>query len=99
MVQRSSRQRQRDMREFGEHLKRWRLVSGMSASEVAARASVTRETLRNIEQGSGSARMDSMFAVLAALGITDAVLRGADPYRNDAARARMDEILMGGGTL
>lgn len=99
MVQRSSRQRQRDLRDFGEHIRRWRLVSGLSASEVAARAGVTRQTLRSIEQGAGKARMDSLFAVLAALGITDAVLDGTNPYNNDSARARMDDILGAGGAL
>lgn len=99
MVQRSSRQRQRDLREFGEHLRRWRKVSGLSASEVAERAAVTRLTLRGIENGAGTAQMDSLFAVLQALGITDAVLAGANPYNNDAARARIDDILGSGGAL
>lgn len=43
--------------------------------------------------------MDSLFAVLAALGVVDAVLDGANPYRNDAARARMDDVLGAGGEL
>lgn len=60
---------------------------------------MTRQTLRSIEQGAGTARMDSLFAVLGAIGITDAVITGADPYRNDSARARMDDILGAGGTL
>ena len=99
MVQRTSRQRQRDLREFGEHIQRWRQINGLSASAVADRASVTRQTLRSIEQGTGTARIDSVFAVLAALGITDAILKGVNPYNNDAARARMDDIIGGGGSL
>ncbi|WP_159498972.1 helix-turn-helix domain-containing protein [Microbacterium sp. 18062] len=99
MVRRSSRQRQRDLREFGEHLRRWRRVNGLSATQVAERASITRETLRNIEHGTGTARLDSVFAVLAALGITDAILRGANPYNSEAARARIDDIINGGGEL
>lgn len=97
MALRSSRQRQRDLREFGEHIRRWRQLNGLSASELADRASVTRQTLRTIEQGAGTARLDSVFAVLAALGITDAVVGGANPFNNDAARARMDDIMSGGG--
>lgn len=98
MVQRTSQRRQRDLREFGEHIRRWRRVNGLSATELAARASITRETLRNIEQGTGSPRLDSTFAVLRALGITDAVLRGVNPYNNEAARARLDDIIIAGGT-
>lgn len=37
--------------------------------------------------------MDSLFAVLSALGVTSAMLAGVNPYNNDAARARMDDIL------
>lgn len=71
----------------------------MTATEVAARASITRETLRHIEQGTGAARIDSLFAVLQALGVTDAVLRGVNPYNNDSARARIDDIITAGGEL
>jgi transcriptional regulator with XRE-family HTH domain len=87
------------LKEFGAHLKRWRKVNGMSASDVADRAAVTRETLRNVENGTGTPRMDSLFAVLAALGIADAVVEAANPYNNEVARVRIDEILRTGGTL
>ena len=71
----------------------------MSAADVADRASVTRETLRNLENGTGTPRMDSLFAVLAVVGIADDVVEAANPYNSDVARVRIDEILRTGGTL
>jgi transcriptional regulator with XRE-family HTH domain len=99
MVQRRSVRQQRLLQEFGTHIRRWRKVNGMSASDVADRAFVTRETLRNIESGTGAPRMDSLFAILAVIGIADAVVDAANPYNSDVARVRIDEILKTGGTL
>jgi transcriptional regulator with XRE-family HTH domain len=98
MVQRTSPRRQRQLAEFGENIRRWRLVNGLSAAELAERAAVTRQTLRAIEAGEGG-RIDSLFAVLGALGIADAAVAGIDPYRNETARARIDDILRSGGSL
>ncbi|KQO65186.1 hypothetical protein ASF23_03485 [Curtobacterium sp. Leaf261] len=74
-------------------------MNGMSASELAERAAVSRVTLRNIETGVTSARVDSLLAILTALGVVDRVIESTDPYRNDAARVRIDEILGAGGSL
>lgn len=99
MVQRRSVRQERLLQEFGAHLRRWRKVNGMSATQLAERAFITRETLRNLETGVGSARVDSLFAVLTALGIADTVVTAASPYQSEAARARIDEIIGSGGTL
>lgn len=99
MVQRSSVRRSRLLEEFGANIRRWRKVNGMSASDLAARASITRETLRNIEHGVGSPRVDSIFAVMISLGIADTVVDATNPYNNDAARSRIDDLLRAGGSL
>lgn len=99
MVQRSSVRRERLLREFGANIRRWRKVNGTTASELAERAFVTRATLREIETGTGTARTDSLLAVLMALGIADSIVSAADPYNNSTARARIDEILKKGGEL
>ncbi|MDO9395094.1 MAG: helix-turn-helix domain-containing protein [Herbiconiux sp.] len=98
MVQRSSLRRRKNLEEFGENIRRWRSINGLSAAELAARAAVSRETLKLIETGRGG-RIDSLFAVLGALGIADSAIAGIDPYRNEAARARIDDRLLGGGRL
>jgi transcriptional regulator with XRE-family HTH domain len=99
MAQRRSVRQKRLLEEFGANIRRWRKVNGMSASSLAERAFVTRETLRNIEAGTGTPRLESLFAVLAIIGIADAIVTASDPYKNDAARPRIDEILGSGGSL
>jgi transcriptional regulator with XRE-family HTH domain len=98
MVQRSSPRRRKQLAAFGENIRRWRALNGLSAAQLADRAAVSRQTLRAIESGGGG-RIDSLFAVLGALGIADTAVDGIDPYKNATARARIDDILRGGGTL
>ncbi|BAU32296.1 gelix-turn-helix domain protein [Microcella alkaliphila] len=71
----------------------------MTAAELAERAFITRETLRNIERGVGSPRLDSVVAVLTALGIADRVVAASNPYESEAARARIDRMLAAGKKL
>ena len=99
VVQRDSSQQKRLLRDFGANLQRWRKVNGLTAVQVAERAFVTRETLRNIENGTGTARMDSLFAVLAVLGVEGTIVDAADPYNNNAGRSRIDDILSTGGSI
>lgn len=87
------------MKDLGTNIRRWRKINGMSASELATRAFVTRETLRNLEEGTAAPRVDSLIAILTALGIVDTVIDATNPYKNDAARARIDDILSAGGSL
>lgn len=99
VAQRRSVRQERLRREFGINLRRWRKVNGWSASLLAQRAMVTRETLKNIEDGTGAPRLDSVFAVLAVLGVVDTVVSASDPFTSDAARPRIDAILGSGGDL
>lgn len=99
MVQRASARQKRLVREFGAHVRNWRKLNGISATDLAARAFVTRETLRHIENGTGAPRLDSVVAVLAALGIADTVVTATDPYRSEAGRARIDAIIGAGGEV
>ncbi len=98
MVQRSSPRRSRQLEEFGENIRRWRTLNGLSAAELADRAAVSRQTLRAIESGEGG-RIDSLFAILGALGIAETAIAGIDPYTNATARARIDDLLRNGGRL
>ncbi|WP_245579763.1 helix-turn-helix domain-containing protein [Brevibacterium album] len=45
---------QRDLREFGAHVRNWRKVHNLTADELAARADIGRSTLRDIETGKGT---------------------------------------------
>ena len=91
MVLRRSPKRTRQLASIGENIVRWRKLQGLSASAVAERAYVTRQTLRAIENGTGTASVDSLFAVLNVLGITNNVLASMDPTQSESGRALIDE--------
>lgn len=93
MVRRRSPARGRLLADMGENIKRWRKLQGMSATQLADRAYVTRETLRHIETGTGSPRLDSVMAVLGVLGLAETVVSHTNPFNSDAGRALMDDQL------
>lgn len=96
---RASPRRERLQVELGRNIGRWRRINQLSATELADRASVTRATLRGIEAGTGAARVDSLLAVLIALGVADAIIEATDPYASVTGRARIDDLLRRGGKL
>jgi transcriptional regulator with XRE-family HTH domain len=84
---------ERGLRILGEHVSNWRKLNRLTAAQVAERANISRETLRAIEQGKGTASTENLFLVLRIIGIMDSVVAAADPYQTDVGRLRMDEIL------
>ncbi|WP_430413601.1 helix-turn-helix domain-containing protein [Leucobacter manosquensis] len=87
VVQRSSPARERRLARLGENIRKWRQLQGMSASEMSRRAHITRDTLRKIENGTGSPRIDSLIAVITVLGFADHFIASADPFTTDAGRS------------
>ena len=83
----------RALRVLGEHVSNWRELQRLTAAQVAERAGVSRDTLRSIEQGRGTASSENLLRVLRVLGIADAVITAADPYQTDVGRLRADENL------
>lgn len=83
----------RGLRQLGVHVSTWRKLQRTTAAMVAERAGISRDTLRAIEQGTGTASSENLFRVLRVLGVMDAVVSAADPYETDVGRLRMDEIL------
>jgi len=84
---------ERALRLLGEHVSNWRKLNRLTAAQVAERANISRETLRAIEQGKGTASTENLLRVLRIIGIMDTVVAAADPYQTDVGRLRMDEIL------
>ena len=84
---------ERALRVLGEHVSTWRKLNRLTAAQVAERANISRETLRAIEQGKGTASTENLLRVLRIIGIMDSVVAAADPYQTDVGRLRMDEIL------
>jgi transcriptional regulator with XRE-family HTH domain len=84
---------ERSLRLLGEHVSNWRKLNRLTAAQVAERANVSRETLRAIEHGKGTASTENLLRVLRIVGIMDKVVAAADPYQTDVGRLRMDETL------
>src|SRR5580700_5554489 len=83
----------RALRALGTHVANWRKLQRLTAAQVAERAGISRDTLRAIEQGKGTASTENLFRVLRIVGILDNVVAAADPYQTDVGRLRADEIL------
>lgn len=69
----------RQVAEFGEHVRGWRMVLGLTAQQVSERAGITRDTLRKIESGNPNPNVsfNSVTQVLRALGILDQLVDAA----------------------
>src|SRR5215469_10468597 len=83
----------RGLRLLGEHLSTWRKLQRLTAAQVAERAGISRDTLRTIEQGKGTASTENLLRVLRVLGVLDTAVAATDPYATDVGRLRVDEIL------
>jgi transcriptional regulator with XRE-family HTH domain len=83
----------RGLRVLGERVTTWRKLQRLTAAQVAERAGISRDTLRTIEQGKGTASTENLLRVLRILGILDSVLDAADPYQTDVGKLRAEEIL------
>ena len=82
----------RQLAEFGEHLRGWRMVLGLTAQQVSERAGITRDTLRKIEAGNPSAGFGNVAQVLRALGVLDQVVGAVDPLGSDIGRLRAGSL-------
>jgi transcriptional regulator with XRE-family HTH domain len=83
----------RSLRQLGTHVATWRKLQRLTAAQLAERAGVSKDTLRSIEQGKGTASTENLFRVLRIVGILDKVVAEADPYQTDVGRLRADELL------
>ena len=82
----------RQIAEFGEHVRGWRMVLGLTAQQVAERASITRDTLRKIESGNPNVSFSNVAQVLRALGVLDQTVRAIDPLNSDIGRLRAGKL-------
>lgn len=82
----------RQMTEFGAHVRGWRMVLGLTAQQVAERAGITRDTLRKIETGDPSVSFRNVAQVLRALGVLDQAVDAIDPLDSDIGRLRAGSL-------
>lgn len=83
----------RQIADFGEHVRGWRMVLGLTAQQVAERADITRDTLRKIESGNPNVSFNNVAQVLRALGVLDQVVDAVDPLGSDIGRLRADKLV------
>jgi transcriptional regulator with XRE-family HTH domain len=81
------------MRVLGTHISNWRKLQRLTMAQLAERAGISRDTLRSIEQGKGTASTENLLRVLRVIGIVDRVIEATDPYQTDVGRLRAEEIL------
>lgn len=77
---------------FGEHVRGWRMVLGLTAQQVSERAGITRDTLRKIESGDQGVGFGNVAQVLRALGVLDQVVDVIDPLKSDIGRLRAGNL-------
>ena len=82
----------RQLVEFGEHIRGWRMVLGLTAQQVADRAGITRTTLRSIETGKPGVSFGNVAQVLRALGVLDKTVDAANPLACDLGRLRAGSL-------
>ena len=82
----------RELTEFGEHIRGWRMVLNLTAQQVAERADITRDTLRKIESGNPTVSFRSVAQVLRALSVLDHVVEAVDPLETDLGRLRAHRL-------
>lgn len=82
----------RQITDFGEHVRGWRMVLDLTAQQVAERADITRDTLRKIETGDPSVSFRNVAQVLRALGVLDQAVKSIDPLSSDIGRLRAGNL-------
>lgn len=82
----------KQLAEFGEHVRGWRMVLGLTAQQVSERAGITRDTLRKIETGDPGVSFRNVAQVMRALGQLDKVVDVIDPLNSDIGRLRAGNL-------
>ena len=82
----------RALRALGQHISTQRKLMGLTQAMVAERSGVSQPLIVRLEKGEG-ATLEKTLRVLRVLGMMDAVIDAADPYRTDRGRLLAGEKL------
>lgn len=77
---------------IGEGVTSWRRLQGLTTSEVAEAAGLSRKTVEQLERGNGVSLV-SYLRVLRVLGVLDRAVAATDPLETDLGKARAEELL------
>ncbi len=83
----------REAIQIGEHFSDWRKLTGLKLSEVAERAGVSINTVRDLESGKGSTSLINVLQVARVLSVDHLLAEALDPYNTELGRARSAEKL------
>lgn len=78
---------------IGSSVQRWRKVQGLTAQMLADRAGISRGTLRDIERGAGSVRLENLICVLVVLDRQDDLVRALEPLNTQIGQIRANRML------
>lgn len=78
---------------LGERLSQWRRISGLTQTQVADRAGVSRATVVRLEAGRPGPSVEMLVRVLGALHLTDKVTGALDPLTSAVGMARAQDAL------
>ncbi len=79
-------------RRLGRALREERRRQGLTQNDLADKAHVSRGWLIKLESGHGTAEMDTVFRVIAALGLTVTLTQGQDTPEDRAAQSAFESI-------
>ena len=79
--------------EIGIHIKTWRRIYQLKATQVAERAGISLRTLQKIENGDLSVSAASFLEVTRSLGLLEPLVNNLDPLNTDLGRARASDSL------
>lgn len=73
---------------LGVHVRMWRGLHNYTQQDLADRAHVSRQTVVNLEKGSGKVRLDDLMSILRILHLDRKVMTAIDPSLDEVARHR-----------
>ncbi|WP_371174584.1 helix-turn-helix domain-containing protein [Buchananella felis] len=76
----------------GPNLRVWRKAQGLTATQVADRAGISRPTLRVIETEPERASFGNLLAVASVLGLDDALVASLDPVESARGKALLKSL-------
>lgn len=79
-------------RRLGRALREERRRQGLTQNELAGRAQVSRGWLVRLEAGHGTAEIDTVFRVIAALGLTVTLAQGQERPEDRVAQSAFESI-------
>jgi transcriptional regulator with XRE-family HTH domain len=83
----------RAQRSLADSIATWRKLRGLTQSQLAERADVSRGVIRRLEAADGGVSVENLLRISRALGIQDHLIEALDPLASDIGRLRSEQDL------